>query len=82
MIDEFTQAMTSHASDAGRVHIGTRGACVSIDCLPPLLGVREGDVVRVVIPDADVDGDFIVTTESTRDAYTVTLMLTPRHRVP
>lgn len=39
LIEEFARANSSHVSDAGRTHTGTRQECVSMDCGPE--GVSE-----------------------------------------
>lgn len=65
----------SHLSSRGAIHIGKPELCASIDCLAASLPVREGDVVRVVIPDAGIDGAYRATSEPEDLAGSVTLRL-------
>ena len=40
-----------HVSPQGRTHTGRRQGCVSLDCTPPSIDARHGDLIHVVLPD-------------------------------
>ena len=70
---DWAEYASTHLAGTGKTHMGSRESCQSLDCLPPSLPVREGDLVKVDMPYRDADvGEFRVTSVSNDDG-TVTL---------